>query len=170
MARKKTAKKTTTKKTSRKTSTKKTSTKKTSTKKTSAKKAVTKKVAQPKPVAVNPADLIWSEIKDLPLNMYAMVSKVEDHVLRVHGVPDTLCVKFKSGAALPALETTLSAVKQTRVERTATGDPVTVEYPKYELEETDLFVIVKPFVPAHERPEAQVKTGPFVVVPSGKPY
>lgn len=162
MARKKTAKKTTT-------STEVT-TKKTSTRKTSAKKAATKKVAQPKAAPIDPADIIWADIKDLPLNMYAMVSKVEDHVLRVHGVPDTLCVKFKSGAALPALETTLSAVKQTRVERTATGDPVTVEYPKYELEETELFVIVKPFVPAHERPEAQVKTGPFVVVPSGKPY
>lgn len=162
MARKKTAKKTT--------ASTEATTEKTSTRKTSAKKAATKKVAQPKAAPIDPADIIWANIKDLPLNMYAMVSKVEDHVLRVHGVPDTLCVKFKSGAALPALETTLSAVKQTRVERTATGDPVTVEYPKYELEETELFVIVKPFVPAHERPEAQVKTGPFVVVPSGKPY
>lgn len=167
MARKKTTKKTAA---STEVAEPETTTKKASTKKAATKKAATKKVGQPKAAPIDPADIIWADIKDLPINMYAMVSKVEDHVLRVHGVPDKLCVKFKSGAALPALETTLSSVKQTRVERTATGDPVTVEYPKYELEETDLFVIVKPFVPAHERPEAQVKTGPFVVVPSGKPY
>lgn len=158
------------KKTTKKTTLTEAKTKNVSSKKKATSKTAAKKVSQPKAAPIDPADLIWAEIKDLPLNMYAMVSKVEDHVLRVHGVPDMLCVKFKSGAALPALETTLSNVKQTRVERTAIGDPVTVEYPKYELEETDLFVIVKPFVPAHERPETQVKNSSFVVVPSGKPY
>ena len=171
---------------SKKTSNKKTTTKKTTTKKAATKKTVGKASLKKKRVAnktetkekpvtktqarVDPADVIWEEVKNLPINMYAMMAKVSDHVTRVHGVPGKLCVRFKSGAALPALEESLKELTQSRVERTSVGDPVNVQYPKYEMVETDLFVIIKPFVPVDERPETQTKAGSFVVVPSGKTY
>ena len=118
---------------------------------------------------VNEADAIWGELRNLPIEMFALPNqRVENHLLRVRGVPHELYLKPKSAAALPALEALLKGQVSLRVERTAEGDPVNVSYPKYEMEETELYIVVKRFVPPPERPELQpvpqTKDG-MVVVP-----
>jgi hypothetical protein len=137
-------------------------TKKRVSKKTTAKKTTVKKE--------NEADAIWEELRHLPIEMFALPNQmVEDHLLRVRGVPNQLFVKPKSPAALPALEALLKGQTMIRVERTAEGDPINVSYPKYELEETDLYLVVKRHVPPPERAELQPVPGQtrggMVVVP-----
>jgi len=80
---------------------------------------------------------------------------VEDHLIRVVGVPNELYLKTKSSAALPALEELIRSLTMLRVERTAEGDPITISYPKYEMKETDMYIVITRFVPPKERPELQ---------------
>jgi len=108
------------------------------------------------PVQVNDADLMWNELRSLPIQMYALPNQmVEDHLIRVVGVPNELYLKTKSSAALPALEELIRSLTMLRVERTAEGDPITISYPKYEMKETDMYIVITRFVPPKERPELQ---------------
>ena len=105
---------------------------------------------------VTEAESIWAELRNLPIEMFALPNqRVEDHLLRVKGVPGVLYLKPRSAAALPALEALLKDQTTLRVERTAEGDPINVSYPKYEMEETELYIVVKRHVPPSERAELQ---------------
>ena len=82
------------------------------------KKKVTKKVTKE-----NEADVVWEELRNLPIEMFALPNqRVEDHLLRVNGMPDALYLRPKSAAALPAIEALLNGQVTLRVERTAEGD------------------------------------------------
>ncbi len=128
-------------------------------KKTTRKKRATKakpSITSIPPVQVNDADLMWEELRNLPIEMFALPNqRVADHLTRVAGVPNELYLKPNSPAALPSFETLLNGQTIIRVERTAEGDPINVSYPKYEMEETDLYIVVRRFVPPSEKPEYQ---------------
>ncbi|KKN60996.1 hypothetical protein LCGC14_0526210 [marine sediment metagenome] len=105
---------------------------------------------------VNEADSIWAEIRNLPIEMFALPNqRVENHLLRVRGVPNELYLTAKSPAALPALEALLGGQVTLRVERTAEGDPINVSHPKFEMEETELYIVIRRHVPPTERLELQ---------------
>jgi hypothetical protein len=54
------------------------------------------------------AEEIWEEIRRLPIEMYALPGqKVEDHITKLGAHGDSLIVRPKSPAALPALEAVL---------------------------------------------------------------
>lgn len=120
------------------------------------KKKVTKKVV----VQPDKAEVLWNELRNLPIEVFALPNqRVEDHLNRVAGIPNKLYLRTKSAAALPAFETLLNGLSIIRVERTAEGDPVNVSYPKYIMEENDMYIVVEHFIPPTERPELQpVKT------------
>jgi len=129
-------------------------------KKTTRKKRATKakpSITNIPPVQVNDADLMWEELRNLPIEMFALPNqRVEDYLMRVAGIPNELYLKPNSPAALPSFETLLNGQTIIRVERTAEGDPINVSYPKYEMEETDLYIVVRRFVPPAEKPEYQL--------------
>jgi hypothetical protein len=134
--------------------------KKTTKKKTTAKKAP---VAAPVP-KVSEADVIWAEIRGLPIDMFSLPNqRVEDHTSRRVGIPDACLLVLKSQAVLPSLEATLAVREQTTTVRTAEGDPVTKTHPKYVLEEAEGYVLVKRHVPLESRPELK-PLGPHVVL------
>ena len=134
------------------------------------KKKVAKKVEAPKP---NKADVLWGELRNLPIEMFALPNqRLEDHLIRVNGIPSVLYLRTKSAAALPALEVLLNKQVIIRVERTAEGDPVNVSYPKYIMEENEMYIMVKHFIPPSERPELQpvkmIRTKDGMVVVDGE--
>ena len=109
---------------------------------------------------VSEGEVLWNEIRGLPIDMFALPNQcVEDHLIRVAGagvgVGDALYLRTKSPAALPALEAVLKGQVQFRKEPGASGDPVNVSYPKYTLEEADDYLIIKRFMPLSERSELQ---------------
>ena len=70
----------------------------------------TKEVVVAKEVIVEPnfGDKLWEEIKDKPIDMFALPGKrVQDFVSKVMGTANSLLVSVKVGAAIPALEQTL---------------------------------------------------------------
>lgn len=76
------------------------------------------------------ADLIWEEIKSLPIDVYAVPGRVDQYVKKIE-VPGTdLFAKISSSAVLPALENTLGNGHLTRGKR-------------YSVEVGEGFVIVK---------------------------
>ena len=117
---------------------------------------------------VNEADVIWEELRSLSIDMFALPDQmVENHLLRVRGVPNELYLRAKSAAALPALEVVLKGQVTRRVEQTAQGS-MNVSYPKYDMEQTELYIVVKrhalPQEESELRPALQAKDG-MVVVP-----
>lgn len=61
------------------------------------------------------ADLIWEEVKSLPIDVFAVQNQKVDQYVKKLDVPGTaLYVKITSSAVLPALETTLSSTNLTR--------------------------------------------------------
>lgn len=56
---------------------------------------------------VTEADKIWAEIKDFPINVYAVAQQVHQCITKIDLPGDELFAKLKSSAVLPALETTL---------------------------------------------------------------
>jgi len=106
------------------------------------------------------ADELWDEIKGLPIEMFSLDNqRVQDHVTRKGGTPDSVVLGLRSPAVLPSLEITLKAQKQYRdkVSRAmkAEGENVTETFPKYDLEEAEGYVIVRRHVPPTDRPELQ---------------
>ena len=105
------------------------------------------------------ADQLWDEIKDLPIEMYSLDNqRVQDHVTRKGGTPDSVVLGLRAPAVLPSLEATLKAQKQykDKVSRAmkAEGEIVTETFPKYDMEEADGgYVIVRRHVPPSDRPE-----------------
>jgi hypothetical protein len=129
------------------------------------KKKTTKKKTTPAPAPkVSEADIIWAEIRNLPIDMYSLPNqRVEDHVVRKVGIPDACLLTLRSQAVLPSLEATLAVREQTTMVRTAEGDPVSKTHPKYVLEEAEGYVLVRRHVPVEKRPELQ-PLGPHVVL------
>lgn len=79
----------------------------------------------------NEADVIWNEIKDLPIDVYAVdFQVVSDHVKKVDFPGKQLYIKLATSGVLPALETTLNNMRLTQGRR-------------YEVELGDGFVLVK---------------------------
>lgn len=72
------------------------------------KKASTKTVTEK-----TKADVLWSKIKSLPLNLFGLPNQtVEDHVKKVDvGDPDAVFLNLKATGVLPVLEETLKQVK-----------------------------------------------------------
>lgn len=146
------AKKVVTKKTTRRGRSLK-SEKKTTKKEISKKKRVVKKE---KPQSTE-SDFMWEELRYLPIEMFALPNQVvENHIERVGGVPDALYLRPKSPAALPAFVDLVSRL-------------VAGKLPKYQVEETDLYIIVKRFTQntlgqitasAHLAGRAVIMTGP----------
>ncbi|MDP2683528.1 MAG: hypothetical protein Q8P20_00575 [bacterium] len=102
-------------------------------------------------------DLIWEELRNLPIEMFALPNqRVEDHILRVKGVPGKLYVKARSSAVLPALEILLNGQKAIEKE-----GPTNVSYPKYEMVESEMYIEIKRFVRLKSTP--QLKAVPEVV-------
>lgn len=80
----------------------------------------TKSPEQPEPKQVEKvkapeSDLIWEEIKALPLDIFGLsYQSVQDHVKKIE-LPGNECyISFKVGSVLPSLEDTLSNMKLTR--------------------------------------------------------
>jgi hypothetical protein len=85
------------------------------------------------------ADEIWEEIRNLPIEMFALPNqRVEDHLVRMQVTPNELYLKPKSSSALPAFEAMLKG--QVVLIQQATGN---ICAPKYLMEETDLYIIVR---------------------------
>lgn len=57
------------------------------------------------------ADKIWTQIKDLKIQLFALpAQKIEENVVRMPVSDDEVCLKLKSQAVLPALEEALKDV------------------------------------------------------------
>lgn len=69
------------------------------------------------------SDVIWAEIKDLPINMFSLPNqKVSDHVKKLKVPGDELLLTLNVSSVLPALETVI-AEKGLEVEQ---GDKYTI--------------------------------------------
>jgi len=114
------------------------------------------------------ADVLWDEIKGLPIEMFSLPNqRVLNHVVRKGGTEDSVVLSLNSPAALPALETTLNAQKQYRDKVSyamkAEGENITEAYPKYKMEEAEGgYIIVRRFVPETDRPELQDRPEYFI--------
>ena len=114
------------------------------------------------------ADVLWDEIKGLPIEMFSLPNqRVLDHVKRKGGTEDSVVLSLNSPAALPALETTLNAQKQYRDKVSyamkAEGENITEAYPKYKMEEAEGgYIIVRRYVPETDRPELQDRPEYFI--------
>lgn len=54
------------------------------------------------------AEVIWTEIKDLPIDMYSIPNQtIKDHVKKLKVPGDQLLITLNSTAVLPALETAI---------------------------------------------------------------
>ena len=68
-----------------------------------------------KPVVHSEADLIWKEIQDLPIDMFALPGqKVSQYVKKLEVPGDQLLVKITASSVLPSLESALASVKARR--------------------------------------------------------
>lgn len=77
------------------------------------------------------SDQIWEEIKNLPLDVFALgKAKVQDHVFKIDLKGTDLYLKLSSSAVLPALESSISNQYLTRGKR-------------YQIEPAEGFVVVK---------------------------
>ncbi len=64
------------------------------------------------------ADVIWDQIKDLPVEIYALPDQtLKQHVERLQVTEDQVHLRIKSPAIVPALEESLSKVKLARGEK-----------------------------------------------------
>lgn len=55
------------------------------------------------------SDLMWNEIKDLPIDMFSLPNqKVSDHVNKLNIPGDQLLLTLNVSSALPALETAIA--------------------------------------------------------------
>lgn len=114
------------------------------------------------------ADVLWDEIKDLPIEMFSLPNqRVLNHVVRKGGTLDSVVLSLNSPAALPALEAILDAQKQYRDKVSfamkAEGENVSEAFPKYKMEESDGgYVVVSRYVPETDRPELQDRPDFFI--------
>lgn len=85
------------------------------------------------------SDEIWNEIKDLPIEMYALPNQlVREHVKRFKADPNAVFLKLSSSAVIASLEDTLARVRgrQYTLERADGGyvvirrAPTLIEVPK----------------------------------------
>lgn len=60
--------------------------------------------AEPKPAPKQSSEVIWKKIKNAKLNIYGMDVKLEDDCSPVFLDPEILHLKYRSPAALPAIE------------------------------------------------------------------
>jgi hypothetical protein len=64
------------------------------------------------------SDVIWDQIKDLPVEIYALPNQtLSQHVERLEVAEDLVHLKPKSPAILPAMEEALGKVKLARGEK-----------------------------------------------------
>ena len=75
------------------------------------------------PVKKTESDVLWEEVKNLPINIFSLPNQKVGAYLQKFKHPGLLCVKPSGGAVLPALEEAL-------------GD-------KYTLEVNDMFWIIR---------------------------
>lgn len=79
------------------------------------------------------AEVLWNEIKELPIEMYSLPGQfVKNHVQRCRVAPNVLHLRTKSSAVLVSLEDSL--------ERNARGYKLVV--PKYVVEQIEGYVVV----------------------------
>jgi hypothetical protein len=101
---------------------------------------------------------IWNEIKNLPIEMFALPNqRVCNHVDLVSETKEQTVLRVKSPAALPSLEAVLNSSKVFKKEKRATrmhAEPevTNVSYPKYKLEEAEGYLMVSHFEPVKEEP------------------
>lgn len=81
---------------------------------------------------ISDSDLIWNDIKDLPLDLYGLQGQtVGMNVFKLDlNLPNSLYVKLKSTGVLPSLEQTLNI-------------PIFAKNFKYELEQAADYIIIK---------------------------
>lgn len=85
---------------------------------------------------VNESDKIWSEIKDLPIDMFALPDqRVKNHVQRVKVTPTEVHLKLKSSSVVASLEAVLCR--------------------QFDLEISDGYVIVRRAAPAVGMPKPE---------------
>lgn len=94
----------------------------------------------------NEAEEIWNEICDLPIEMYALPDqRVKDHINKLGNHGDSVIVRPKSPAGLPALEATLSTLGGKYQLQTAEGGYIMVcRTPKSLVEEEDFILFPRP--------------------------
>ena len=98
------------------------------------------------------ANLIWEEIKDLPISMFGLPNQtVEQHCFFIPVEPSKLYLTIKSSSALPALETSLQAHSD-RIEA-ALAKTGGVNHSKFSIEMAEKFVMV-----------SRVNTNPFPIL------
>ena len=106
------------------------------------------------------ADILWDEIKNLPIGIYSLPNqRILDHVIRKSGTDDTVILGLRSSAVLPLLETVLGAQKQHRdkvsFKMKAEGENITEMFPKYTMTEMEQYVVISRYVPEPDREELQ---------------
>lgn len=117
----------------------------------------TTKSVDPKSVA----DVLWDEIKNLPIEMFSLPNqRVLNHVVRKGGTSDNVILSLNSPAVLPSLEVVLNAQKQYRDKVSfamkAEGENITDAFPKYVMKESDGgYIIIHRYTPETDRPELQ---------------
>lgn len=87
---------------------------------------------------------IWNEIKDLPIEMFALPNqKVFNHVDLVSETENKAVCRFKSATVIPALEAVLNSLKVFKKEKNT-------HVPKYKMEESENYLIISFFEPIKE--------------------
>lgn len=82
-------------------------------------------------VAVAESDKIWEEIKNLPIDVFAIAGQcIAQHVIKIELPGTELYVKLASSAVLPALEATLA-------------HPALIRGKKYEVLAGDGYVVIR---------------------------
>ncbi|HVI40815.1 MAG TPA: hypothetical protein VM577_09155 [Anaerovoracaceae bacterium] len=90
--------------------------------------------------AVTESDKIWEEIKNLPIEMFALTNQyVKHHAQRLKVSPNEVYLRLKSGAVVASLEAALARVRGR----------------SYELEVTEGYVIVRRGAPALNLPKPE---------------
>jgi len=90
---------------------------------------VKSEVVAPVPQVKSEADMIWQQVKNLPIEMFGLPEQfVHMHVNQVMVEPSKLYLTLRSSAVLPALETAVA--------------------PAFQVEMADKFVIVRRVPPA----------------------
>lgn len=89
-----------------------------------------------KKVDVNESDKIWAEIKELPIDMFALPDqRIKNHAQRMKVTPTEVHLKLKSSSVIASLEAALGR--------------------KYELEVTEGYVIVRRIAPSMSMPKPE---------------